>query len=88
MTKESLHMVNFRMTQAEIDRLDKIATYCGLSRSQLIYNMVNSGMEEFDVFKKIGVMATLRTAKDVLEIIQGKQTSHAENLDSILKIKA
>ena len=88
MTKEPLHMVNFRMTKAEIERLDKAAAVCGLSRSQLIYNMVTAGMDEFDMFKKIGVIKTLCTVRDVLEVIRGKVGSDVADSGNDLPLKA
>lgn len=86
--QDNLQPVNFRMTPDELAHLDKIATYCGLSRSQLLRNIVTGSMEEFDMFKKIGVMRAMLTVRDVMDIITGKCPIDSENVDSQGKSEA
>lgn len=80
-TQDTLQIVNFRLTAAEIVQLDQIAEKLDLTRSQLIRNMVTSGMEEFALFNKIGIVKAMLTVRDVMEMIGSKKNSTPEDLD-------
>lgn len=69
---DNLQLINFRMTPDEIARLDQIALDCGLTRSQLLRNLITTSMDEYDTFKSVGIIRSALTVRDVLEWMQHK----------------
>lgn len=57
--------VVFRMTPTEIEELDRFADKMGLTRSQLIRNLVTVGMEEVEIFEKMGMARAVITVRDI-----------------------
>ena len=81
-------ILNFRMTTEETARLDRIAGQCGLTRSQLLRNLVEVGMDEFELFQRIGITRTALTVRDVLGWMTDKVKSVAEDIDKGQSTKA
>lgn len=63
--QEAMQNVVFRMTPDEIENLDNFADQMGLTRSQLIRNLVVVGMEETEIFKKLGLVRAVITVRDI-----------------------
>ena len=87
-TQDNLQLVNFRATADEIARLDQMAQECGHTRSQMIRNLVAGGMEEYALFKKLGIMRAAITIRDILGWMADKSKRAAEDIDTDRKIKA
>jgi len=64
--------VVFRMAPAEIAELDRFAEKMGLTRSQLIRNLVVVGMEETLLFEKFGMVRAAITVRDICSWMSGK----------------
>jgi len=87
-TQDNLQLVNFRATAEEIARLDQIALECGHTRSQMIRNLLANGMEEYALFKKLGIMRAAITIRDILGWMADKAKRASEDIDKDKTIKA
>ena len=67
--------VVFRMTPSEIERLDQFAERMDMTRSQLIRNLVTVGMEEVEVFEKMGLARAAITVRDICAWMSNKVTT-------------
>jgi len=54
-----------------IDRLDKLAKHCGISRHQLMKNFIESCTYEGEFLSKVGLIYTARKMMEFME--RGKQ---------------
>jgi predicted DNA-binding protein len=63
--QENLQNIVFRMTPTEIERLDRLASKIGLNRSQFLRNLVMEGVEETEVFEKVGLIRAAITVRDI-----------------------
>ena len=57
--------VVFRMTPSEIERLDRLASRTGITRSQFIRNLIIVGLEETETFEKFGLVRAAITVRDI-----------------------
>jgi len=57
--------VVFRMTPSEIERLDRLASRTGITRSQFIRNLIIVGLEETETFEKFGMVRAAITVRDI-----------------------
>jgi len=65
MTKENLQNVVFRMTPSEIERLDRLADKLGHTRSHFLRNLVVTGLEEAEMFERVGIVRAAITVRDI-----------------------
>ena len=86
--QDNLQLVNFRATADEIARLDQIAEECSLSRSQMLRNLLTVGMDEYALFKKLGIMRAAITVRDILGWMADKSKRASEDIDKDRTIKA
>lgn len=87
-TQDNLQLVNFRATADEIARLDQMAQECGHTRSQMIRNLVTVGMDEYSIFKRLGIMRAAITVRDVLGWMADKSKHASQDIDKDKSIKA
>ena len=87
-TQDNLQLVNFRATAEEIARLDQIALEVGKTRSQMIRDLLSVSMDEYALFKKLGIMRAAITIRDVLGWMADKSKRSAEDIDKDQSIKA
>jgi len=86
--QDNLQLINFRATAEEIARLDQMAQECGHTRSQMIRNLLTVGMDEYALFKKVGIMRAAITLRDILEWMGAKAKTESENIDNGPSAKA
>lgn len=65
--KENLQNIVFRMTPSEIERLDGMAERLGHTRSHFLRNLVITGIEEGEMFEKLGIMRVAITVRDIYQ---------------------
>lgn len=80
--EEPQQIVNFRMSPDEIERLERLAARFGLTRSQFIRNLIMTGLDETEVWEKVGVLPVAITVRDVAQWMSEKAQSLAENSSS------
>lgn len=82
------HMVTFRMTAAELARLDRLANRFGVSRSQYLRNIVLLDIEETETFEKFGMIRAAITVRDVLDWMDAKKKKVSEELEGTGEVRA
>ena len=87
-TQDNLQLVNFRMTSDEIARLDRMALECGVTRSQMLRNLVTTDMDEYALLKKVGIMRAAITIRDILGWMADKAKHASQDIDKDKTIKA
>lgn len=63
--KENLENVVFRMAPSEIARVNRLAEKLGLTRSQCLRNLAVVGLEEAELFERVGIIRTAITMRDI-----------------------
>ncbi len=53
-----------------LKKIDRIATKARISRSQLIANLVDAGLEDALLCEKIGLVALVGTYRDIQELVK------------------
>ena len=61
-------MVTIELDPKLVDRLDKLAINCGISRHQLMKNFIESCTSEGEFLSKVGVIYTAKKMMNFLEI--------------------
>lgn len=79
--QEPQQNVVFRMAPDEIAELDRFAEKMGLTRSQLIRNLVVVGMEETQLFEKFGIVRASITVRDICSWMSAKVSKNITDND-------
>jgi len=61
-------MVTIELDPNLVDRLDKLAINCGISRHQLMKNFIESCTAEGEFLSKVGVIYTVKKMKAFLDL--------------------
>jgi len=69
-------MVTVELDKAVVDRLDKLAKKCGITRHQMMKNFIESCTAEGEFLSKVGLIYTAKKMKDFLEM--GKEAFQEE----------
>ncbi|OGR32566.1 MAG: hypothetical protein A2005_12510 [Desulfuromonadales bacterium GWC2_61_20] len=85
--QENLQIVNFRLTPAEIARLDRLASRFGITRSQYLRNIVMIDIEETETFEKFGIVRAAITVRDIAEWMAQKSRQITEPSSSLTEKK-
>ncbi len=68
-----------RFSKEEMERIEKIAKKLNLPKSRIIRNLVLTGLEDAELFEKLGLLTVAQKIKELKEkagIITEPQTSH------------
>lgn len=69
--------MNVTVDSEIVKRVDKLANELGLSRSQMVENLLAISLEDAEVFKKLGLIGVLKALRDLKEqletIFSGKE---------------
>ena len=52
-------VLNFRLSNDEIARLDRLAARTGITRAHFLRNIVVTGLEEFEIMESVGIVGPL-----------------------------
>ena len=78
---EALVTVNFRISEEELAEVDRIALKIGRTRSQMIRNLVTIGLEETEIFEKVGMVRAAITVRDILNWMKDKSQNRPEDIE-------
>lgn len=81
-TQDNLQPVQFRISQEEIDRLDRMAAKGGLTRSQFLRNLVVVGLEETETLERFGMVRAAITVRDICGWMMSKVSKTITEGDS------
>ena len=84
----TLQNVNFRISDDELSRLDRLATRAGLTRSQFIRNLIITGLEEVEAWEKVGLVPVALTVRDIANWMAEKSRQITESPSSLAEKKA
>jgi len=68
MANKGKKMITIELDLDLVDRLDKLAETCGISRHQLMKNFIDSCTSEGEFLSKVGIIYTVKKMKNFLEI--------------------
>lgn len=63
--KDYMQIVNFRISDDELEDLDNLAGLLSLTRSQLIRDLVVIGLEEASIYHGAGMTRSMITVRDL-----------------------
>lgn len=69
-------VVNFRLSDDELAKVDRLADKAGLTRSQYIRNLIATGVEEVEVMEKFGIIRAVITIRDIAEWMGDKSKKY------------
>jgi len=61
-------MCSVELDKEVVDRIDKLAEKCGITRHQMMKNFIESCTAEGEFLSKVGLIYTVKKMKDFLEI--------------------
>ena len=87
MTKKSGNLQNvvFRLSPEEIDRLDYYAARYGKTRSDYLRTLIILGIEEDEVFEKIGLIRAGITVREIIGWMGNKARKGSEGSEVTTK---
>ena len=59
-------VLNFRLSNDEIARLDRLAARTGITRAHFLRNIVVTGLEEFEIMEYLGNVRAAITIRDIV----------------------
>lgn len=59
-------VVNFRLSDEELAKVDRLAAKGGLTRSQFLRNLIVAGVEEVEMLESVGLVRAVITIRDVI----------------------
>ena len=65
--KDTMQVVNFRISDDELEDLDNLAGVLSLTRSQLIRDFVVVGLEEAKIYHGAGMSRSMITVRDLCQ---------------------
>jgi len=68
MATQNKRLLSVELDLELIERLDKLAKNCGISRHQLMKNFIESCTSEGEFLSKVGLIYTAKKMKDFIEI--------------------
>ena len=78
-------VVNFRLSSDDVARADRLAEKAGLSRSQFLRNLINTGLDEVEVMEKVGLVRAVITLRDVIGWMGDKAKNVSEEMQNETK---
>lgn len=72
--------VNFRLSDDELARVDRLAAKGGITRAQFMRNLVVTGVEEVEMMESVGLVRAALTLRDVIGWMGDKAKKAAEDL--------
>ena len=89
MAKETAEqVVNFRLSVEDVARADRLAEKAGISRSQFLRNLINTGLDEVEIMEKVGIIRAAITLRDIVEWMGDKSKKVSDELKKETHIKA
>jgi metal-responsive CopG/Arc/MetJ family transcriptional regulator len=83
--KGDMQAVTIWINKGLVDRIEKLAQKGDLTRSKLITNIIEVGVEELEIMNKLGIWATLRVFEDIRQYLKSR---HAKKQAGKEKVKA
>ncbi|MHB8138385.1 MAG: hypothetical protein ACYDGO_08355 [Smithellaceae bacterium] len=87
--KELKHQFSVMLKPSTVDEIDKYATKYNLTRSQLMGNLMETGLDELRVLDKIGIVPLVYQGSNILKIFKEKLLTGkvSMNKDGNIEIK-
>jgi predicted DNA-binding protein len=81
-------VLNFRLSNDEIARLDRLAARTGITRAHFLRNLVVTGLDEVEVMESVGIVRAAITIRDIIGWMGDKAKKATVNLQKETGVKS
>lgn len=67
-----LEQINVMLERSDIDEIERFAKKIGISRGQLMRNLVKNGLDDATMFDKIGLLGIITSGMDAIRKLRKK----------------
>jgi len=75
MKKKTPVSTPFRSNQETLDQLDKFANKMGLSRNQLMFNLITIGLEDLTMLNRLGILRVGVGIRNLIESVRDNEST-------------
>lgn len=70
--EKKLEQINVMLERTDIDEIERLAKMIGISRGQLMRNLVKNGLDDAVVFEKIGLLGVITSGMKAIRNLRKK----------------